>query len=67
MFVWSRGSLRRNDGRKVERGREKETSFLLLLAACHAQSIISPAPVFIPALEVGTGSQAGILAPPLSG
>ena len=36
-------------------------------STCQAQSITSPALIFIPALEVGTDSQAGILASPLSG
>ena len=67
--MWSRGSVRRKDGKKVERVREKGTSVMILFAVCQApgRSITPSALIFTPALEAGTGSWAGILALPLPG
>lgn len=67
--VEQRESIRRKDGKKVERVREKGTSFMILFAVCQApdRSIMPSALIFAPALEVGAGSRAGILALPLPG
>lgn len=67
--VEQRESIRRKDGKKVERVREKGTSFMILFAVYQApgRSITPSALIFTPALGVGTGSWAGILALPLPG